>query len=102
MRNHEMTFRGLRWSRATADGQTMTGYLYVDGRGSLRELLDHLEHVAPGVDLDEVTVGGCTVMWQRPATPAERDEWATWQRQREARTLAWERATYERLRAKFE
>jgi hypothetical protein len=97
-----MTFRGPGWSRTSADGQTMTGHLFVDGRGSLAELVDHLAQVAPGVSLDEVTVGGCAVMWQRPATPEELAAWAEWQRLREERHDQWERETYARLRAKFE
>jgi hypothetical protein len=95
-------FRDIRWTWKSRDNDTRVGYLAVDGRVSLGELVDHLMQVAPHVSVFGLQLNWATVVWERDATPEEIAERRAVQARHDARHEQWERETYARLRAKFE
>lgn len=55
-----------------------------------------------GLDLETTRLTGGHMQWSRPETEKERARYAVWQAETAQRTENWERATYDRLREKFE
>lgn len=68
--------------------------------GTVDEAVDWC--VQRGVDPSGVAITGCHLRFESPQTPEEAARKAVWAEQAQRRTDEWERATYERLRAKFE
>lgn len=93
--------REVRWTWASTDNDLRTGYMAVDGRISIADLIAHMAETAPGVDLADIQVNWATVVWHRQATAEEiadrRQAEARW----EARHEAWERKTLAQLTAKY-
>lgn len=93
--------REIRWTWASRDNDLRTGYMAVDGRITIHELIEHMQRVAPYVSLSEIEINWATVVWHRPATAEEiavrRQAEAHW----EARHEKWERETYARLAEKY-
>lgn len=88
------------WKTGDDDAQ-MRCYLGMQGRITLRDLLDHFAEKYPHVDTMDLQFNFATVVWDEPPTP---DDVALRQKHRAdqaARTEAWERKTYDRLRAKY-
>lgn len=77
-------------------------YANTYGRLSLAAMLDQLRQINPTIGLDQVTVGGGQLIWDEPATEAEKALWASHNADRDRRYEVWERATLERLKAKYE
>lgn len=93
--------REVSWTWQSKDNDLRNGYMAVDGRMSIAELVEHMRNIAPGVDPADIQVNWATVVWARPATNEEMaqrkqaiDRW-------EARHEAWERETLARLTAKY-
>jgi hypothetical protein len=83
------------------DNSDMRCYLGMEGRVTLREILDHFAEKYPHVDTMDLQFNFATVVWDEPPTP---DDIADRQRRRAdhaARTERWERETLERLTAKY-
>lgn len=93
--------REIRWTWASKDNDLRNGYMAVDGRLSIADLITHMAEVAPGVDLADIHVNWATVVWSRPATTDEVAERKRAQERWEARHEAWERETLARLTAKY-
>jgi len=93
--------REIRWSWASKDNDLRTGYMAVDGRMSLRELIDHMREVAPYASLSDIQVNWSTCVWSRDATAEELAQRREAERRWEDRHEAWERETYVRLVKKF-
>lgn len=94
-------FRDIRWSWESKDGDTRVGYMSMDGRISIAELITHMQQVAPGVGVEDIDVNWATVKWTRPATAEELAERAAWKERQAVRTEEWERATLKRLIEKY-
>lgn len=93
--------REIRWLWESRDNDLRRGYMSVDGRVSITDLIAHMAEVAPGVDLADIEVNWATVVWTRPATAEElaaRDEA---NRRGRERHEAWERRTLAHLIAKY-
>lgn len=93
--------REIRWTWESNDNDLRVGYMAVDGRMTIDELIEHMRVVAPGVDPADIRVNWATVTWTRPATVEElaqrkqaHDRW-------EARHEEWERKTLARLTEKY-
>jgi hypothetical protein len=89
------------WKTAD-DDSGMRCYLGMQGRVTLRELLEHFAEEYPHVDPMTLALNFATVVWDEPATPediAQREAFRAKQADRQER---WERDTYARLKAKFE
>jgi hypothetical protein len=93
--------RDIRWTWQSKDNDLRNGYMAVDGRISLRELIDHMREVAPGVDLADMEVNWATVVWSRPANAEELAQRKQANDRSQARHEAWERETFARLSAKY-
>jgi hypothetical protein len=93
--------REIRWSWASKENDLRTGYMAVDGRMSIAELIEHMREVAPGVALGDIQINWATCVWSRDATPEEVAQRREAERRWEARHEAWERETYARLLKKF-
>jgi hypothetical protein len=101
--------KGMQYPTCTGCGRVLdralldlrNGYMAVDGRVTIAELIEHMRQVAPGVSLDEINVNWATVVWSRPGTDEEiadrRQAEALW----EARHEKWERETLARLTEKY-
>lgn len=74
----------------------------MEGRVSLDQLIEHLQHIAPRHTLSDFYLNVATVSWEDDATAEEQAELAEWRRRRDERNSKWERETYLRLREKFE
>jgi hypothetical protein len=94
--------RGIRWTWATKGSDLRNGYMTMDGRISLAELIQLMGDVAPGSGFGDIHLNWATVTWQRVATPEELEERAEFDRSQAARREAWEHDMYKKLRAKFE
>jgi hypothetical protein len=93
--------REINWTWASKDNDLRTGYLAVDGRLSIAELIEHMRTLAPGVPLEELEINWATVVWHRPANEEELAQRREAQRRYDERHEAWERKTYERLAEKY-
>jgi hypothetical protein len=93
--------RDIRWSWASNDNDLRTGYMAVDGRMSIAELIEHMQQVAPGVDLADIRCNWATVTWSRPATAGEIAERKQAQAAWEARHEKWERDMLAELTLKY-
>lgn len=93
--------REIRWTWASKDSNVRNGYLAMDGRMTLAELIERMTEVAPGVPLEEININWATVVWSRPATPEEEAERAEQRRRHDQRREAWELETLDRLLAKY-
>ena len=93
--------RDIRWTWASKDNDLRTGYMSVDGRVSIADLIEHMHRVAPGVDLADIQVNWATVVWHRQATAEELAIRAEAIRRHDERHEAWERETLARLTAKY-
>lgn len=74
----------------------------VDGRMSLAALTAHMAEIAPHAGPNDLMLNWATVTWTREATTEELEGRARVHAAWRERHDAWERATYERLKAKFE
>lgn len=93
--------REIRWSWQSKDNYLRTGYMAVDGRMSIAELIEHLRTVAPGVDPADIQINWATAVWSRPGTAEEIDQRRRVEAAHEARHEAWERETLARLTEKY-
>jgi hypothetical protein len=93
--------RPIRWSWASRDSDIRTGYLAVDGRITIKELLTLMDELAPGVEIADIAVNWATVVWSRPATDEELAERARHDARAAARHAAWEREALARLYARY-
>jgi heme exporter protein D len=93
--------REIRWSWASDDNDLRTGYMAVDGRISIADLIEHMRAVAPGVDVADIQVNWATVVWRRQATPEEIVQRRQAQDRLQARHEEWERKTLARLIGKY-
>lgn len=95
------TPRDIRWTWQSKDNDLRNGYMAVDGRVSIADLIAHMAEVAPGVDLADIAVNWATVVWSRPATADELAERAEALRRHDERHEAWEREALARLFRKY-
>ncbi len=89
------------WKTSAVDSP-VSYYLGMEGRITVGELREHFAENYPGANFDEVALNYATATWDEPATVeiiAERQAKLAWQKER---TDAWQRRTYEELKAKFE
>jgi hypothetical protein len=93
--------REIRWSWESKDNDTRVGYMAMEGRMSIAELIEHMRDVAPGVDPADVRVNWATVVWSRPATGEELAQRRRAQERHDARHEEWERKTLARLTEKY-
>ena len=93
--------REVRWTWASRDSNLRTGYMAVDGRVSIADLIAHMAEVAPGVDLADIAVNWATVVWHRQATAEEIADRRQAEERWEARHESCERKTLARLTAKY-
>jgi hypothetical protein len=93
--------REIRWTWQSSDNDLRNGYVAVDGRISIAELIAYMADVAPGVDLADIEVNWATVVWARPATAEEIAQRKQAQDRWEARHEEWERKTLATLTAKY-
>jgi len=84
------------------DNSEMSCYLGMQGRVTVRELIDHFKAQYPHVDPMTVALNFVTAVWAEPATPEDIAQREAWRAKQAARTERWERETYDRLKAKFE
>ena len=93
--------REIRWTWQSRDNDVRVGYLAMDGRMSIAELIERMRTVAPGVALEDMQINWATVVWTRPATAEELAvRRAADARQRE-RLEQWDRETLARLTEKY-
>lgn len=88
--------------KSSEDHSGMTCYLGMEGRVTVRQLLDHFAENYPHVDVMGVELNWVTAVWDEPPTPEDilkREH--MWAQQRE-RTERWERETLARLKAKYD
>jgi hypothetical protein len=93
--------REVRWTWQSNDNDLRNGYMAVDGRVSIAELIEHMRQVAPGVALGDIEVNWATVVWARRATAEELAQRKQAQDHWEARHEEWERKTLATLTAKY-
>lgn len=93
--------REIRWTWQSKDSNMRNGYLAMDGRMTVAELIEKMAEIAPGVGLDEMQINWATVVWSRPATPEEEAERAEQRRKHDQRHEAWEIETLEKLLTKY-
>lgn len=87
---------------SSKDDSRIRCYLGMQGRMPLDALIRHLGEVAPGRSLDQFGINFATVVWIDAPTDAETTTRAHGRARHDERHAAWERETYERLKAKFE
>lgn len=87
-------------SWATKAFDTMNVLMFMDGRVSIPELLQHLAEVAPGKPIEDFRIN-CSVTWQREPTPEETADLAVHQAKAAERHEKWEREMYMKLIAKY-
>lgn len=93
--------RDLRWTWQSGDTDVRVGYVAVDGRITIAELIVRMQELAPDVSLEDIEVNFATVTWTRPANAEELvARRASVDRQR-ARHEKWERETLARLTKKY-
>lgn len=95
-------YREPRWSWQSQGSDLRVGYMAVDGRVSLADLIDHMHTLAPDSPLNAIEVNFATVKWTRPATADELVERSAWQARQRERQEKWERETLDRLTKKYE
>jgi len=93
--------REVRWTWQSKDNDLRNGYLAVDGRVSIAELIAHMETLAPGVDLADMDINWATVVWSRKATAEELAQRRQAEERWEARHEEWERKTLAKLIKKY-
>lgn len=93
-------FREPSATWATKDYDTMNVLMFMDGRVSIPELLQHLAEVAPGKELADFQINA-SVNWQRDPTPEEQARLAAHQAKHDERHEKWERAMHTKLVAKY-
>jgi hypothetical protein len=93
--------REIRWSWQSDTNDLRNGYMAVDGRISIADLIARMQEVAPGVDLADINVNWATVVWARPATDQELEARAEGRRRHMVRQEKWERETLARLLNKY-
>jgi hypothetical protein len=93
--------REINWTWQSKDNDLRNGYMAMDGRTSITELIEYLREVAPGVDLADFQINWATVVWSRPATAEELAQRRQAEERWEARHEEWERKTYARLVEKY-
>jgi hypothetical protein len=89
-------------SNKPEDTRLRVCYQEARGRVSVTDLLAHLAETIPSVPLEEIILSIPTLRWVESATAGEIASIEKAHREKEARTLQWERETYARLKAKFE
>lgn len=94
-------FRNPRWGWESKDTAVRSGYMAVDGRVSLAELVAHMHQIAPYASLDDIQVNFATVKWTRPGTADEVAEREEQHRRWQERLEKWERETLARLTQKY-
>ena len=94
-------FGEVRWTWASKDNDLRTGYLPMDGRISITDLIARMAELAPGVDIADINVNWATVTWQRPATSEELEERRLACKRHDERHEEWEKATLVRLAEKY-
>lgn len=92
--------REIQWSWESQNTDVRVGYMAVDGRMSITDLIAYMETVAPGVALDDIDVNWATVKWTRPADAEELAQRKRVTDRHQARHEAWERETLTRLKKK--
>lgn len=93
--------REIRWSWQSKDNNLLNGYMAVDGRVSIAELIEHMRKAAPGVALADIQINWATVVWSRAATAEELEQRQQARERSDARHEAWERETWARLAEKY-
>jgi hypothetical protein len=93
--------REIRWSWQSNDTDLRVGYMAVDGRMSITDLVEYMATVAPGVHPADIHINWSTVTWTRPATEEELAQRQAALASHNARQEAWERKTLARLLAKY-
>jgi hypothetical protein len=91
----------VRWRWEADDSDVRIGYLAMDGRVSLDQLIETMRELAPDVAPRDIQVNWATVVWSRPATPEELAERQQWRDRQAERTERWERDTLARLARKY-
>lgn len=94
-------FRDVRWSWQSNDNDLRTGYLAMEGRISVEDLIAQMRQIAPGVALTDLHLNWATVTWSRPADAEELAQRRQHQEQWEKRHEQWERKTLAQLIAKY-
>ncbi len=93
--------REIRWTWQSSDNDLRVGYLAVDGRMSITELIEHMATVASGVDPADIYVNWSTVTWTRPANAEELAQRQAAIDSHNRRHEEWERKTLARLLEKY-
>lgn len=94
-------FGDVVWSWKSRDSDIQKGTMRILKNPTVADLIDHLDHVAPGVPWGDIRVSG-GVVWEREADAETKAERVAWRAKTGVRAEEWERATYLRLKAKFE
>ena len=93
--------REIRWTWQSSSNDLRSGYMAVDGRMSIADLIAHMATVAPGVAPADIHINWSTVTWTRPANADELAQRRAAIADHDARHEAWERETFARLLAKY-
>lgn len=94
-------FGDICWSWKSNDSDVQKATMRVLKNPTLADLIEHLSEVAPGVAWGDIRVSG-GVVWEREADAETKAQRAQRRAENHARTQEYERATYLRLKAKFE
>lgn len=96
-------FKPLMRAWKTADEDSlMRCYLAMDGRVTIRDLVEHFAENHPAVDPMALRLNFATVTWDEPPTPEDLADRAERNARHDERHARWERQMYEKLKAKFE
>lgn len=93
--------REVRWTWESKDTDVRVGYMAVDGRMSIADLIAHMREIAPHAALEEIQVNWATVVWTRLATGDELAQRRQAHERWEKRHQEWERQTLARLIKKY-
>lgn len=93
--------REVRWTWESSDTDVRVGYMAVDGRMSIADLIAHMQEIAPDAALDDIQVNWATVVWTRLATSDELAQRRQAHERWEKRHEAWDRETLARLTKKY-
>jgi hypothetical protein len=94
-------FREVRWTWQSKDNDLRTGYLPMEGRISIADLITRMRETAPEVALEDIQVNWATVTWSRPANAEEMEQRRVANERWERRHEEWERKTLARLTEKY-
>lgn len=84
-----------------ADDSPMRCYLGMEGRVTVRQVIEHFAETYPNVDPMDVELNYATAVWEEPATDEDRAKREAWAAKQAERTERWERETFARLQAKY-